>query len=394
MNKKYIPLFVVLFILCITTALYINRDYLFKNDDVNIEDNNKVDVDKDDIILDIIEEEIDDKVEEDETNDEDETIDITGEENKENSDTDNNNSINSNNNQTKPNDNKNNNQSKPSKPSKNETIKDNDSTKDEINEDNDSTKDETNEDNDSSNNDSGSNNTSDNNDSNNDNDDTIIEDTEDIIPTQEELNDKYRKQLQDTYNIRIAYGEEMGNYLVASYSPTKMTDDNTINEYLKRIENELKKYPIGFFKEMKDYGMPLTLYIVKDIPGSGISGLTDSQLYSNIIITIKESLLFEKTMNHEIMHYIDAYLNSKLYPNTVEIEWNKLNPIGFSYGVFDTTYDYFPTQNNNAYFFSNYAQTNYKEDRATLFEDIMTETSPKLMKRWGGDILGCQESSH
>lgn len=191
-------------------------------------------------------------------------------------------------------------------------------------------------------------------------------------PTQKELNDTYRNEIQNTYGIKIAYGEEMGGYLIGSYAPTKMTDDSEINEYLGRIEGELKKYPTGFFKEMKDYGMPLTLYIVKDIPGSDIAGLTDSQIYSNIIISIKSSFLFEKTLNHEMMHYIDAYLNSKMYPNTVDTEWNLLNPPGYSYGSFNTSYDYFPSMNKNAYFFSNYSQTNYKEDRATLFEDIMT----------------------
>lgn len=191
-------------------------------------------------------------------------------------------------------------------------------------------------------------------------------------PTQKELNDTYRNEIQNTYGIKIAYGEEMGGYLIGSYAPTKMTDDTTINEYLGRIETELKKYPVGFFKEMKDYGMSLTLYIVKDIPGSEISGLTDSQIYSNIIISLKENLLFETTLNHELMHYIDAYLNSKMYPNTVDTEWNLLNPPGYSYGSFNTSYDYFPSMNNNAYFFSNYSQTNYKEDRATLFGDIMT----------------------
>jgi hypothetical protein len=114
--------------------------------------------------------------------------------------------------------------------------------------------------------------------------------------------------------------------------------------------------------------------VVKDIPNSDLSGLTDSQIYSNVIISLKSGLLFEKTLNHELMHYIDAYLNSKLYPNTVDIEWNKLNPTEYIYGSFNTDYDYFPSQNNNAYFFSNYSQTNYKEDRATLFEDIMTRS--------------------
>ncbi|HCJ31690.1 MAG TPA: hypothetical protein DHV70_02255, partial [Firmicutes bacterium] len=59
-----------------------------------------------------------------------------------------------------------------------------------------------------------------------------------------------------------------------------------------------------FFKEMKDYGMPLTIYLVKNISGN-VSGLTDAKDSSNIKIMIEPGLLFENTLHHEIMHYID-----------------------------------------------------------------------------------------
>ena len=213
-------------------------------------------------------------------------------------------------------------------------------------------------------------NTSDNNNTNNNTNDK--DEPTPPAPTQEELNNSYRNAIYSSYGVKVTYANEMGDYLVGYYAPTKMTDATEISEYLGRIETELKKYPSRFFKEIRDYGMPVTIYLVKDIPGSDIAGLTNSQFYSNIVISIKAGLLFEKTLNHELMHYIDAYLNAKLYPNNVETEWNKLNPVGFSYGMFDTAYDYFPSQNNNAYFFSNYSQTNYKEDRATIFEDVMT----------------------
>lgn len=215
-----------------------------------------------------------------------------------------------------------------------------------------------------------------NNDTNTD-DNKETEDKEEIQLTQEEINDNYRNNIQNTYGIKIAYGEEMGSYLIGSYTPTKLTDASEINEYLTKIETEMKKYPNGFFKEMKDFGMPLTLYIVKDIPNSGISGLTDSQFADNIIISVKTSLLFETTLNHEIMHYIDVYINMKMYPDEISTLWNKLNPEGYEYGSFDTSLDFMTTQNNNSYFLTNYAQTNWREDRATLFGDMMTRVSKR-----------------
>ncbi|MGN1372238.1 MAG: hypothetical protein ACI4XM_08200 [Candidatus Coprovivens sp.] len=225
--------------------------------------------------------------------------------------------------------------------------------------------------NNNSNNNSNSNSNS-NNDSNNDINSNNNDDKEEIVLSQEELNNQYREQLETSYGIKIAYGDEMGNYYVTSYLPTKMTDEDEINEYLGRLENQLKKYPIGFFKEMKDFGTPLTLYLVKEIPNSGIAGLTDSQFANNIIITIKSGLLFEHTLNHELMHYIDVYIRLKAYPEDLEPLWNSLNPDGYNYGSFDKSLDFITTQNNNSYFLSNYAQTNWREDRATLFEDMMT----------------------
>lgn len=54
---------------------------------------------------------------------------------------------------------------------------------------------------------------------------------------------------------------------------------------------------------MKDYGMPLTIYLVKNINGN-VSSLTDAKDSSNIKIMIEPILLFENTLHHEIMYYM------------------------------------------------------------------------------------------
>lgn len=328
MNKKFIPLLLILILLVfITTGIIVSNKYLDDNKDI-IEDVIDHDVPKLEIDTDedtVIEEDI---VENEEIENNNQT-DIVVDDSEKNDATDNSNNNSTSNNTTNNNSTSNNttNNNKPTKPSNNNTNKDKETDKEEV---------------------------------------------VPTPPTQEQLNNEYRNSIYNTYGVKVTYGEEMGNYYVATSLPVKMNDVTTINEYLGRVETELKKYPTGFFKEMKDYGMPLTIYLVKDIPNSSISGLTDSQIYSNIIITLKEDFSFETTFNHEMMHYIDAYLNAKLYPNSVDTAWNLLNPEGYTYGSFDSSYDYFPNGNNNSYFLTNYAQTNYKEDRATLFGDLMT----------------------
>ena len=197
-----------------------------------------------------------------------------------------------------------------------------------------------------------------------------------VEKTQAEKNDEYRKQLQNKYSVKIAYKDELGNYTINGYGSDKLNDDNKINNCLGEINKTLKNYPNGFFEEMKDYGMPLTIYLVNSISGN-VSGLTDAKDKSDIKIMIAPASLFENTLNHEIMHYIDSYIKVKGYSIDINITMKDVNPIGFTYGDTSNEYVYYFTSIDNAYFLSAYGKTNYLEDRAVIFSDLMTRTFTK-----------------
>ena len=197
-----------------------------------------------------------------------------------------------------------------------------------------------------------------------------------VEKTQAEKNDEYRKQLQNKYLVKIAYKDELGNYTINGYGSDKLNDDNKINNCLGEIDKTLKNYPNGFFEEMKDYGMPLTIYLVNSISGN-VAGLTDAKDKSNIKIMIAPASLFENTLNHEIMHYIDSYIKVKGYPIDINTTMKDVNPVGFTYGETSNDYVYYFTSVNNAYFLSAYGKTNYLEDRAVIFSDLMTRTFAK-----------------
>ena len=197
-----------------------------------------------------------------------------------------------------------------------------------------------------------------------------------VEKTQAEKNDEYRKQLQNKYLVKIAYKDELGNYTINGYGSDKLNDDNKINNCLGEIDKTLKNYPNGFFEEMKDYGMPLTIYLVNSISGN-VAGLTDAKDKSNIKIMIAPASLFENTLNHEIMHYIDSYIKVKGYPIEINTTMKDVNPVGFTYGETSNDYVYYFTSVNNAYFLSAYGKTNYLEDRAVIFSDLMTRTFAK-----------------
>lgn len=197
-----------------------------------------------------------------------------------------------------------------------------------------------------------------------------------VEKTQAEKNDEYRKQLQNKYSVKIAYKNELGNYTINGYGSDKLNDDNKINNCLGEIDKTLKNYPNGFFKEMKDYGMPLTIYLVNSISGN-VSGLTDAKDKNDIKIMIAPASLFENTLNHEIMHYIDSYIKVKGYPIDINNTMKDVNPVGFTYGGTSNEYVYYFTSVDNAYFLSSYGKTNYLEDRAVIFSDLMTRTFTK-----------------
>lgn len=197
--------------------------------------------------------------------------------------------------------------------------------------------------------------------------------------TQAEINDEYRKKLENKYLVKIVYKDENGNYLIGgSINTEKLYDDNEINKYLKEVESTLKKYPNGFFKEMKDNNVSLRIYMVNKIDG-GHSGMTDGRNQSNITVTIGTAgtNLFEYTLHHELMHYIDIYMRQKDPTLNLAEIMKSYNPEGFSYGSNDSTYDYNFSNPNDAYFLSSYSRKSYLEDRAVLFSDMMSRTSTR-----------------
>lgn len=187
----------------------------------------------------------------------------------------------------------------------------------------------------------------------------------------EDKNDKKRKTIEKAYGIKIFYGDEIGNYKPKGITPTKLTNESEIEDHLNRLNTELAKYPKGFFNDFNKKGMPLTIYLIKNANGS-FSGFTDYQFMNDIKLTLATNYDFEYTLHHEIMHYIDCYLNIVMYPKTPYDEYETFNPTGFKYGSATSTQIYNMASNQRgAYFVSQYGATNVAEDRAEVFKFMM-----------------------
>lgn len=184
----------------------------------------------------------------------------------------------------------------------------------------------------------------------------------------EDKNNIKRRTMESTYGIKILYGDEIGNYNPKGITPIKLTNSSEIDNYLNRLNTELAKYPQGFFNDFNKKGMPLTIYLIKSVNGA-FSGFTDYQFMNNIKLTLTADYNFEYTVHHELMHYIDCYLDIVMYPNNPYTEYEALNPSGFVYGGANSSQIYNMASNQRgAYFISSYGATHVREDRAEVFK--------------------------
>ena len=192
-----------------------------------------------------------------------------------------------------------------------------------------------------------------------------------------EENNKLANKIFSEYGINIRYGNGIKDYTVSEMRVTPITKEEDINKYLNDIYNNLKLYPNGMFKEVSDYGFRLSFYMVTRFSIENVAGVTE-QKGLNVIISVATDYDFKETLNHELYHYFDSYMDIK--GNTHD-SWKTLNPAEFIYGKTNNSYSFFSTYKANSYFINDYAQTDDYEDRAVTFEYMMADYELKCFER-------------
>ena len=191
-----------------------------------------------------------------------------------------------------------------------------------------------------------------------------------VEKTLKELNDEKIADMTSRYGVKFMVRDQ-SRTRVGRGNGTAIYDEEKLKTVLNSVNYSLSLYPAGFFKEFNANGMSLTLNLLDKID-NGLHGLSDSEFLSNVVISVAtSSYLFEETLHHEILHYIDNYIETKMYPNTPETEYVTCNPAGFAYGNPNSSLSFKYTNAQTAYFIADYGQINYKEDRATLFPRLM-----------------------
>lgn len=197
------------------------------------------------------------------------------------------------------------------------------------------------------------------------------------VPTIDETNNNLRRNIESTYGISVRYGNETEGYSVGGFATAPVYNSTTINAALNRLNDVMSLYPAGFFYEIKNGGIPLTVILINNYSDNGITGVTDSSYtYANISIALAHP--FEESFYHESYHYIERYIFKK---GGNFNSWNSLNPGDFKYGTIVNNYSYANTFADSSPFVNNYAQTADAEDRASTFEYMMAESKASCLNQ-------------
>ena len=195
-------------------------------------------------------------------------------------------------------------------------------------------------------------------------------------------NNNLRSEIEKKYSIKVVYGDETEGYTVSGIGTKKMTDAVKINEQLNKLNNALSKYPRSLFREIKKGGIPLTIFLINSYEEINITGITDSNYnYANISIAAIHP--FEESFYHESYHYIERYLFKK---GASYNSWDSLNPSGFNWGTIDSKLSYNMTNIDTAPFVNNYAQSSAEEDRASIFEYMMSDVEATCFRNRNNTI--------
>lgn len=173
----------------------------------------------------------------------------------------------------------------------------------------------------------------------------------------------FKKSIEDTYGVKVFYGNETSGYAVGGMSTT-VIPDSSISSALTQLNDALATYPVGFFQEFLNKSISVNVYLIKNYSANNVTGVTDTS-FKRINISIAMDFPFNESFHHEVLHAIEYYIEKSGGKFT---SWNSFNPADFSYGSENKNYSYSVTGIASSYFVNNYAQVSQSEDRASTFE--------------------------
>ncbi len=194
-------------------------------------------------------------------------------------------------------------------------------------------------------------------------------------------------KISKDYGVTVLTGEQAGFYWTDTYCAGE-TDPETTLTWITMVDEQMARYPKGFFTDMQDV-TTVTIKLVHnlDAGGGSFAGVTSREYGDRMFIalnTSQSSLMSGRTFNHEMMHLIDYYIEAKSWNASTQQYESPLKAteaIKPDAEVNSTNNDYTTSDYNRGceerYYISAYAKTNGKEDRAETFTDYMFRSYKK-----------------
>ncbi|MFR4381473.1 MAG: hypothetical protein ACLT3R_03790 [Roseburia sp.] len=203
---------------------------------------------------------------------------------------------------------------------------------------------------------------------------------EEPATTEDKIKAKVAK-ISNEYGVTVLTGDSAGFYWTDTYCSGE-TDPETTLTWITMVDEQMARYPKGFFTDMQDI-TTVTIKLVHnlDAGGGSFAGVTSREYGDQMFIALNTSqsfLLSDRTFNHEMMHLIEYYIEAKSWNASTQQYESPLKAteaIKPDAEVNSTNNDYTTSDYNRGceeqYYISAYAKTNGREDRAETFTDYM-----------------------
>lgn len=194
--------------------------------------------------------------------------------------------------------------------------------------------------------------------------------------------------IEEAYHVTIQIAQQTQLACKHSYrSAQTVTDAAAISTALEELEAVLARYPKDFFKKFQNGAREggvtfcLTGPIEGDLPTVGFAELIRDTYILGLDITAGG---LDRTIHHEIWHAIEMRISTDTFDTDA---WSECNPSGFKYyGKYDTGYldltkwTWSNGSGSASCFVDPYSRINAREDRARIWEMVMSTDAAALME--------------
>jgi len=198
--------------------------------------------------------------------------------------------------------------------------------------------------------------------------------------------DKRIARLQERFNIPVYYkGDDLKEAL--RYEFLKPEEYAALNRYLQLFEEEILKYPPGFFSKKNIKAIALVRRLFRgERPTEGAYSPGARVMLFDVLRSADNEARQRHSIHHEIFHMMA--LQPPFAESLAPATWSTLNIPGFVYGTANMSRrEINPVNRFAPYqlgFATDYGMESPEEDQAEIFACLMQAKHYRLVNEWSG----------